>query len=85
MRDRGQVEPTDGSVATSGTRRWVQADADLPAGPVQVRWRYTTDALYAGRGVFVDGVRVVGTRGVLLDAERQPDALVGQGWSVVSR
>ena len=85
MRDRGQVEPTAGSVATSGTRRWVQADADLPAGPVQVRWRYTTDALYAGRGVFVDGVRVVGARGVLLDAERQPDALVGQGWSVVSR
>jgi hypothetical protein len=50
-----------------------------------VRWRYTTDALYAGRGVFVDGVRVVGGRGVLLDSERRPDALVAQGWSVVSR
>jgi CubicO group peptidase (beta-lactamase class C family) len=85
VRDRGEVRSTDGTVATSGTRRWVQAAAEVPAGPVQVRWRYTTDALYAGRGVFVDGVRVVGGRGVLLDSERQPDALVAQGWSVVSR
>ena len=85
VRDRGEVRSTGGTVATSGTRRWVQAAAEVPAGPVQVRWRYTTDALYAGRGVFVDGVRVVGGRGVLLDSERQPDALVAQGWSVVSR
>ncbi|HET7660733.1 MAG TPA: serine hydrolase [Oryzihumus sp.] len=85
VRDRGELRRTDGTIATSGTRRWVQAAAEVPAGPVQVRWRYTTDALYAGRGVFVDGVRVVGGRGVLLDSERQPDALVAQGWSVVSR
>ncbi|MGZ4698826.1 MAG: serine hydrolase [Oryzihumus sp.] len=85
VRDRGELHSTDGTVATSGTRRWVQAAAEVPAGPVQLRWRYATDALYAGRGVFVDGVRVVGGRGVLLDSERQPDALVAQGWSVVSR
>ena len=77
---------TDGEVATSGTRRWQQATATLEPGSVQVRWRYTTDALYAGRGVFVDGVRVVaGSGGLVLDGERHPEALIPQGWSPARR
>ena len=73
LRDRGEVTSTDGEVATSGTRRWQQATAALGPGSVQVRWRYTTDALYAGRGVFVDGVRVVaGSGGLVSTASDTP-------------
>jgi CubicO group peptidase (beta-lactamase class C family) len=79
VRDRGEVTQTDGSIATSGTRRWLQARAALSVGPQQLRWRYATDANYVGRGVYVDGVRVAGQGGVVLDGERHPQALVAQG------
>jgi len=85
VRDRGALSQTDGSIATSGTRRWLQARADLAVGAQQLRWRYTTDASYAGRGVFVDGVRVAGEDGVVLDGERHPEAFVAQGWTEASR
>jgi CubicO group peptidase (beta-lactamase class C family) len=81
VRDRGTVTATDGSIATSGTRRWMQARAELPGGRQQLRWRYTTDASYVGRGVYLDGVRVAGAQGMVLDAERHPEALVAQGWT----
>ena len=35
--------------------RWTWADS---TGDVQLRWRYTSDALYQGRGVYVDGIQV---------------------------
>lgn len=85
VRDRGTVTQTDGTIATSGTRRWLQASAHLAPGLQQLRWRYTTDALYAGRGVYVDGVRVTGQRGVVLDGERHPEAFVAQGWTEARR
>ena len=85
VRDRGEVSQADGSITISGTRRWLQARADLAAGPQQVRWRYSTDALYGGRGVYVDGVRVAGQGGVVLDGERHSEALVAQGWTAASR
>jgi len=85
VRDRGTVSQTDGSVATSGTRRWLQARADLVAGPQQLRWRYTTDSSFLGRGVYVDGVRVAGQRGVALDGERHTEDFVAQGWTEASR
>jgi CubicO group peptidase (beta-lactamase class C family) len=89
VRDRGEVTPpvppANASIATSGTRRWLQARAVLAVGPQQLRWRYTTDAQYVGRGVFVDGVRVAGRGGVVLDGERRPEALVAQGWTAVPR
>ena len=41
---------------------------------MQVRWRYANDAANQGRGVYVDRVRVDGTR--------LPDALfTADGWS----
>ena len=85
VRDRGTVSQTEGSITTSGTRRWMQARADLAIGQQQLRWRYTTDANYLGRGIFVDGVRIAGKSGVLLDGERHPESLVAQGWSQVRR
>jgi CubicO group peptidase (beta-lactamase class C family) len=85
VRDRGTVSQTDGLIAISGTRRWLQARADLIGGPQQLRWRYTTDANYVGRGVYVDGVRIADKLGVVLDGERHPEALVAQGWTDASR
>ena len=68
-------------------RRWTRATATLPAGTTSVRWRYTTDPLYEGRGVYVDGVRAAdGSGHVVFDGERHADAarFVSDGW-VVSR
>ena len=83
--DRGAVSQTSGSIAISGTRHWLQARADLTVGRQQLRWRYTTDANYVGRGVYVDGVRIAGKLGVVLDGERHPEALVAQGWTDADR
>jgi CubicO group peptidase (beta-lactamase class C family) len=89
VRDRGgvtgDVAAAGAAIATSGTRRWLQARAALSVGPQRLRWRYTTNEKYVGRGVFVDGVRVSGQGGVVLDGERHPEALVAQGWTAVRR
>ncbi|GAA1896443.1 serine hydrolase [Lapillicoccus jejuensis] len=84
LRDRGTVTQTDGTVALSGVRAWEQARADLPAGATAVRWRMVTDALYLGRGVYVDSVRAVGG-GVLLDGEEDASAFVADGWVAAAR
>jgi CubicO group peptidase (beta-lactamase class C family) len=59
-----------------GGRQWHRITTQLPEGDdVRVRWRYTTDNLYQGRGVYVDAVRVDGHR--LSDADFTTD-----GWSL---
>lgn len=72
-----------GSVTGWSGRVWHRVSADLPAHPaLTLRWRYTTDKLYVGRGVYVDGVRVeVGGR-VLFDDGRKGDSarIVAAGW-----
>jgi CubicO group peptidase (beta-lactamase class C family) len=68
-------------------RRWAQGTATLPAGTTAVRWRYTTDPLYKGRGVYVDGVRAFdGTGHAVFNGERPADAARFQpdGWVVSS-
>ena len=52
-------------------------------GAVTLRWRYASDALYQGRGVYVDGIRVTSPGGVVFDDSRQRDADAVQlaGWS----
>ena len=85
VRDRGQTETADGVVSGSGTRRWVQVRADLPAGSQQLRWRHTTDGGYLGRGVAVDDILVQGPGGILLDGEKAPDTLTPQGWRLAGR
>jgi CubicO group peptidase (beta-lactamase class C family) len=65
-------------------RRWLCESAAVPGGTTDLRWRYTTDALYEGRGVYVDGIRVTGPRGVLFDDRRPADAARVRlsGWQV---
>jgi CubicO group peptidase (beta-lactamase class C family) len=61
LRSRAEEQTTDGTVSGFGGRTWHRATAtvDLPAdGEAQLRWRYDSDTLYQGRGVYVDAVRV---------------------------
>jgi CubicO group peptidase (beta-lactamase class C family) len=73
-----------GSFSGFEGRRWLRASATVPAGVTGVRWRYTTDALYQGRGVYVDGIRVTGPHGPLFDDRRPADAARVQlgGWRI---
>jgi hypothetical protein len=85
VRDRGEVTESEGAVAGSGTRHWMQARAGLAAGEQLLRWRYSTDGAYLGRGVLVDDVFAQGAGGVLLDGERSPELFSAEGWAAVNR
>jgi CubicO group peptidase (beta-lactamase class C family) len=79
IRSGGQTTATDGRVSGFGGRVWYAAAAvvDVPAGDQLLRWRYDTDGLYQGRGVYVDGVRVRGPGGERLEDARTFQA---DGW-----
>jgi CubicO group peptidase (beta-lactamase class C family) len=79
----GQTTATDGRVSGFGGRVWYAAAAvvDVPAGDQLLRWRYETDGLYQGRGVYVDGIRVRGPAGERLD---ESTAIQADGWSLSS-
>ncbi len=83
---RGAPSGTQSSVSGYDGRSWERATADLTglSGPVTLRWRYTTDPLYHGRGAYVDGVRVTAGSATLLDGERTPGAFTSVGWNVSS-
>jgi CubicO group peptidase (beta-lactamase class C family) len=77
----------NGTFSGFSDRRWARATATLPTGTTSVRWRYTTDPVYEGRGVYVDGVRATdGSGHTVLDGERPADAarFVTDGWVVSS-
>ncbi|MCP3822727.1 serine hydrolase [Streptomyces sp. A3M-1-3] len=85
---RGQppVERPAGAVTGYSGRVWHRLDADLAAwrgAPVRVRWRYTTDTLHVGRGVYVDGVRVTDGHRTVFDETRSADAarIEATGWT----
>ncbi|WP_327692881.1 serine hydrolase [Streptomyces sp. NBC_00459] len=78
-----QQHPT-GSVTGWSGRVWHRLTADLPAAPALVlRWRYTTDRLYVGRGAYVDGLSVRGGDGTMFDETRPADAarIEAIGWT----
>jgi CubicO group peptidase (beta-lactamase class C family) len=85
IRDRGTVIDTDGSTSGSGDRHWHQVSADVSGGDQTLRWRYTSDPLYQGRGVYVDGVKLTDGRTVLFDGERSPEAFTATGWRLSRR
>ncbi|MCX5366039.1 serine hydrolase [Streptomyces sp. NBC_00124] len=77
-----EAHPT-GTVTGWSGRAWHRLTADLPAHPqLALRWRYTTDRLYVGRGAYVDGLRVGASDGVLFDEARSSDAerIAAAGW-----
>jgi CubicO group peptidase (beta-lactamase class C family) len=75
---------TPGQISGYQGRQWLQATAGLDAlsGSVQLRWRYTTDPLYHGRGVYVDAIQISEGSTLVFDDRRQRDAakLVLQGF-----
>jgi len=82
LRSGGRTTTTDGTVSGFGGRIWHDATAvlDVPAGQQWLlRWRYDTDGLYQGRGVYVDGVRIVGPAGQRLADD---DRFQTEGWTL---
>ncbi|SHE72878.1 serine hydrolase domain-containing protein [Streptoalloteichus hindustanus] len=86
---RGPGAPADErpGLAGAGHRRWWTVRAELhPTGrELLLRWRYTTDQRYSGRGVYLDDLRVEDERGVLFDDEREPGRLTAGGWRPAGR
>ncbi|MFC8855506.1 serine hydrolase [Streptomyces sp. NPDC057144] len=75
--------PAGSATGWSG-RVWHRLSAGLPAARgLTLRWRYTTDRLYVGRGAYVDGVRAEAGGDVLFHDARPADAarVEGVGWS----
>ncbi|WP_328847092.1 serine hydrolase [Streptomyces sp. NBC_00258] len=73
-----------GSVTGWSGRAWHRLSADLPeARQLVVRWRYTTDRLYVGRGAYVDAQRVADSDQVVFDEARPADAarIEALGWT----
>ncbi|MEV8227013.1 serine hydrolase [Streptomyces sp. NPDC079167] len=78
-----------GSVSGWSGRVWHRLEADLEGWrgtEVRLRWRYVTDQLYVGRGVYVDDVRVEDRGRTLFDGNRPRDAgrVELDGWTVSS-
>lgn len=44
-------------------RRWAKGTANLPTGTTSIRWRYTTDPLNEGRGIYLDTIRALDPHG----------------------
>lgn len=79
-----QTHPT-GSVDGWSGRVWHRLDADLAAWhgkEVRLRWRYTTDQLYVGRGAYVTGIVIGDGRRTVFDGSRAADAarIEAAGW-----
>ncbi|NEB81333.1 serine hydrolase, partial [Streptomyces sp. SID14478] len=79
-------EHASGSVDGYAGREWHRLTADLggfTTAATRVRWRYSTDQLYVGRGVYVDGVRVTDGQRVVFDEARPADAsrIDAVGWT----
>ncbi|GGZ96239.1 serine hydrolase [Streptomyces echinoruber] len=65
-------------------RVWYRLTAALPAAAaLTLRWRYTTDRLYVGRGAYVDALRAEAGGTVLFDEARPADAarIEAVGWT----
>ncbi|MFF8600228.1 serine hydrolase [Streptomyces sp. NPDC015238] len=81
-----EQHPTGALTGWSG-RRWHALTADLTAWaatPPRLRWRYTTDRRYVGRGVYVDALRLLDAGGrPLFDEARPADRarIEAAGWT----
>ncbi|MCF2129627.1 serine hydrolase [Strepomyces sp. STD 3.1] len=83
-RGDGPVAHEDGSVTGWSGRVWHRLTAGLPAArALTLRWRYTTDRLYVGRGAYVDGLRAEAAGDVLFHDARPADAarVETAGWT----
>ncbi|XVU28278.1 serine hydrolase [Actinoplanes sp. CA-054009] len=70
--------PSSLSLSGFGGRRWWPVTVAIPAGTIQVRFTYRTDADSQGRGVLIDRLRVTEPGAILVDG-RTP--LIADGWN----
>ncbi|MGH3762517.1 serine hydrolase domain-containing protein, partial [Actinophytocola sp.] len=79
-------DETDDSLAGSGHRSWWKVDVRMPhAAEITLRWRFTTDTRYTGRGIFLDGLLVTDSVHTLLNGEKEPHKVRADGWHLRSR
>ncbi|MFE9780282.1 serine hydrolase [Streptomyces sp. NPDC005775] len=86
---KGQEQPEPhpaGAVSGWSGRVWHRLEADLApwhGGELRLRWRYATDQLYVGRGVYVDAIRVEDGGRTVFDEGRPSDArrIEANGWA----
>ncbi|WP_406099593.1 serine hydrolase [Streptomyces sp. NBC_01013] len=83
--EQPEPHPT-GSVSGWSGRVWHRLEADLAqwrGGELRLRWRYTTDQLYVGRGVYVNAIRVEDGGRTAFDESRPADArrMEASGWA----
>ena len=83
----GAESAYSGQISGFNGREWrtVRADLTGPPGPVQLRWRYTSDTLYQGRGVYVDAIKLSDAQGVLVDGESEPERFTAVGFAAATR
>lgn len=85
-RGPGAPEGTVTELSGHGHRAWWDVTAEVPATTqVILRWRYSTDARYTGRGLSLDGVRITSYNALLVDSERHPSSLSAIAWTLRSR
>ncbi|MFC8509637.1 serine hydrolase [Streptomyces sp. NPDC057411] len=81
----GDPHPAGTASGWSG-RTWHTVTAELPAPsktPLRLRWRYSTDRRYVGRGVYVDALRVLDATGKPVFDEARPadgSRIEAAGW-----
>ncbi|WP_255955107.1 serine hydrolase [Streptomyces odontomachi] len=84
LRVTGKGAPSGEVTALSGqsVRAWWRVHAEVPQASdgLQLRWKYTTDPSYEGRGVNLTGLKVSDGSHVLLDSNRPDAALTADGW-----
>ncbi|HEY9327393.1 MAG TPA: serine hydrolase [Streptomyces sp.] len=84
---RQQLEPhPTGSLSGWSGRVWHRLEADLAqwgGGELRLRWRYATDQLYVGRGVYVDAIKVEDGGRTVFDEGRPSDSrrIEANGWA----
>ncbi|MFC9389100.1 serine hydrolase [Streptomyces venezuelae] len=80
----GHTEHPTGAAGGWSGRVWHTVSAALPGPAARLRWRYTTDRRYVGRGVYVDGLRLFdGTGRPVFDEARPADGsrIEANGWT----
>ncbi|MPZ82049.1 MAG: serine hydrolase [Actinophytocola sp.] len=83
---RGAPDETVTSLSGSGHRDWWKVRAQLPhAAEITLRWRFTTDARYTGRGISLDGLAITDSVQTLLNGEKEPHKVQADGWQLRSR
>jgi hypothetical protein len=83
---RGAPSGPQDSLSGGGHRYWWKVSASIQtAGPVMVRWRFTTDPRYTGRGINLDAISITQGNHMLLDGEKQPTLLSAQSWQLRGR